>query len=114
MCKEAGLGGEIDVGGGGRWKVGWLVEEQWVRRRNVEEDHCGGRQRRHGPGEWEEHSIETIVDECGCWRQRLGMQRRRSRGVGGVRRSSMGQLWRRRSELGQLSTAHWSLQVSLA
>jgi len=23
---------------------------------------------RHGPGKWAECSIETIVDECGCWR----------------------------------------------
>ena len=30
------------------WKGEWLVEEQWVGKKNME-DHCGGGWGRHGP-----------------------------------------------------------------
>ena len=64
MCKEAGSCGEMDVGG--RRVKAWLRSSGWGEGtwRNIAE--VGGGDM--GPGEWAECSIETIVYECGCWR----------------------------------------------
>lgn len=55
----------MDVGSGGRWMGECVLEEQWVRRRHMEEDHCRSGLRRHGPREWAECSSRMVVDKHG-------------------------------------------------